>query len=464
GSLSSGGIIGNVGGIESKIKTAQQNGFDKIIIPVFSDFNQSLYVNNTDIEVIPLIDIIEAYNYFEGKNISLPSKNINDTNYQLLMQNLGYMMCMRTEEIKEIVNFTSIKQNSSLNKTLQVAQNSLNASIVAKQDNSFYSQGSFCYNANLNYRVVGEAQKNLILEQREEKISELKREILDKEILIKSKNYTDKIETVNDFYVYLIINNRINDAKNFIDESFDIDTALNETNQTKYQIKYEKIKQQKEVLYSHALERYYTVLLWEKLIVHDGSKMNFKPNAIKEACVKINKELSINLELLQDYGINVLNEELKKQFAYSLAPRQNQYLCIYNGLELKGKINTIFNSIGITNNNQKEYIEKINEIAQERLIFNNENDFPLIPYIYNEYSSDLIEQGDYNAAMLYSNYAIAYADLNLYIERNVYKPESLNSILHNLFDLSISSLIFIGALLILIAFIGDEYKKNNRKK
>jgi len=64
GSLASGGIIGNVGGIDKKIEVAENMGFEKIVIPIFSKYNKT---KNRTIEVLPAIDIIDAYNHFNGK-------------------------------------------------------------------------------------------------------------------------------------------------------------------------------------------------------------------------------------------------------------------------------------------------------------------------------------------------------------------------------------------------------------
>jgi predicted S18 family serine protease len=479
GSLNSGGVMGNVGGIDEKIIVAKNNNFKKVIIPVFSNYNETAH---QDVEIVKSIDIIEAYNNFNGKKYNIKTRDINTTKYSQLMQNLSVMMCDRTNELQKQINFSSIKQNSTLQKYIDSAEESTNASKLANQKQNYYSQGSFCYNSNINYRIVLENQKNITLKQREKTIEELEHTLNQDSAILNSKEYKNKIKTINDFYVYLILNNRLEEAREYLKESKKLEyipektsnnniannsnnntsnsNSTNSTNTTNTTItnnnntnSYEKILQQKTNLYSYALERHYTVSLWEKFIVHDGEKINIKEENIKNACLKINKEISIKSELLRNYGLNLFSEEIKKQNSYN-SEIANQYLCIYNGLELTGRMNTILNSVGINEQNQEEYTKQILNIAKERLSSSKENQFPLIPYIYTEYSYDLIEAGDYNSAMLYSNYALSYADISLYIEKDKSQKSYFNQSIKELFEMDTTSLLFIIPFLIIIAFLG----------
>ncbi len=55
GSLNAGGVIGNVGGIDEKIEIAEQLDFKKAIIPVFSDYNESI---KREIEVVKELTLL----------------------------------------------------------------------------------------------------------------------------------------------------------------------------------------------------------------------------------------------------------------------------------------------------------------------------------------------------------------------------------------------------------------------
>jgi hypothetical protein len=112
------------------------------------------------------------------------------------------------------------------------------------------------------------------------------------------------------------------------------------------------------------------------------------------------------------------------------------------------------NSIGIEEENQKEYGEKILDLTQSRLATKDSENFPIIPYIYFEYSRDLLEQDDLSSSMLYANYALSYADLNLYLEEDKRAKPILNYLINDLFSMDMKSLVFITSTFVLLAFLG----------
>jgi hypothetical protein len=149
----------------------------------------------------------------------------------------------------------------------------------------------------------------------------------------------------------------------------------------------------------------------------------------------------------------LFNKEVNEQLMLAQNPFENKYLCIYKGLELSGKINTVLNGISIKEADIQNYTEKILNITQSRLALNSNGDFPLIPYIYYEYGNDLLTQEDYSSSMLYANYALSYTDLNLYLEKEEPKKEFFKTVLNDLFKLDVTSLIFIGSILVILGFL-----------
>lgn len=461
GSLNSGGIIGNVGGIDEKVAVAEEFGFKKILIPIFSDYNQTKTENNK-INVIKVMDIIEAYNQFNGNKYSLKTYPINKEQFTLTMKELSNNLCNRADMMKKEIKINNKNESEYILKAL----NSINSSENALKNENYYSRGSFCYNANLNLRLEIEKNKNLSLKETEEQIKILEEKLNKKYFEIKSDNYKSNIKTMNDFYVYLILIDRIDEAKTYIEETktnpkeiiknIEININENTLNETNSSInesintnEFEKNEQiRKKRLYSYALERYETVKEWEKLIEHTGTTIKFTDNTIKNACDKINREISIKSELLSSYSITFFNEEINEvkelQSVFS-----NHYLCIYKGLELEGKINTILNSVGISNNKSENYSQKLIEFTNSRISLNSNGDFPLIPYIYHEYSTELNEIKDYSSSMLYSNYALSYADLNLFLEKEKITKSYINLIINKLYE----NPIFIIAIMLFIGFL-----------
>ncbi|MDA3855283.1 MAG: hypothetical protein PF569_03425 [Candidatus Woesearchaeota archaeon] len=459
GALNSGGIIGNVGGVDEKISIAQELGFRKVLIPVFSSYDENV---TYFIEIVKVIDVIEAYNNFNNQtHYDLKTQTINNSNYKRVMENLGQKMCDRSLNLINDIDFGIIKDNSSEDSSKEIADNSYNSSKTAKINENYYSQGSFCFNANLNYKALLETQKNLTLDDRNTELNALKSKVNLKYVEISSDGYLSKIKTINDFYVYLLLIDRIEESREFLKIAEDIEennlistnSNINISDLAEIDIlTKEEINSQKTRLYSYASERFYTVELWEELIINNGDRVKFNDKTISDACVKINREISIKSQLLNNYGFGFLNEEIGEQIGLG-EPFSNKYLCIYKGLELNGKINTLLNSMGINDEDQKNYTKELLEITNSRLNHNTNGDFPLIPYIYFEYSKDLFEQDDLSSSMLYSNYALSYTDLNIYLEKEVTRKSYFNTIIVELFSGNNESLVFLGALLVLLAFL-----------
>lgn len=468
GSLNSGGLVGVVGGVDKKVETAKNYGFEKVLIPVFSTFNDS--VNYSDIEVIKTIDIVEAYNEFNGDKYKLDLSRPTPTEgYESLMKELAVDLCERTESLKLEIDYSKIEENSSSDTLNKGGENSLNSSKISYENENYYSQGSFCYSGNLNFRNLIEKQKNLSLKIRNENIKSLKEKIEFKIEEITNLEFKENIQTINDFYVYLILLDRVFESKEHIDRAIEIEvneedfsftkelinTTTNETynetiflNESQIRTIKENVQIQKETLFSYAFERFYTVNLWEKFITHSGSKIKFTDSEIKQVCAKINRDLSIKNELLKNYNLNFLNDLIQTQQEF-MNPGKNKYLCVYKGLEMDGRINTILNSVGVSSDEEKEHIEKMVELTKSRINLNAKGDFQFIPTMYSEYSQELLKQGDLTASMLYSNYAMTYADLNLYLE----KEDLTNSIIETTLNKLFENILFVIAILVILAFL-----------
>ncbi len=471
GSLSSGGLIGNVGGVEQKIRTAEKLGFEKVIVPIFSSYN---ITGSEKIEIIEAMDVIEAYNNFNGKPYSIKKTELNKTNYELAMMQVAENLCGRSNELYDMIKTENIIENSSLDQHLKTAQKAINSSKTAEFNNNYYSMGSFCYNANINLRMIIEKEKNLTLKQRIREMIYLRNEVDDKNIEISNQPFLSSIKTLNDFYVYIILNDRTNEAydllqkpiEEYIDyekrkaESIDNMTLQKDNNNETVIINYDayiehekSLAEKYEKSYSYAIERFETVKLWENVIQNDGALISFNDVKIKSACNKISKEVNIKNQLLKAYNIGAFNEDLNKLNIMAETDDSNKYLCIYSGIELIARMNTVLNSITMNDSEMMEYTSNLINFTYSRISINNADVFPLIPYMYFEYSKDLAEQNDYASAVLYSNFALAYADINIYIEPINSKYDKLEQIFYNLFKMDILSITFVVCLLLIIGFL-----------
>jgi predicted S18 family serine protease len=452
GSLNSGGVIGNVGGVDEKIELAKEQGFSKVIIPSFSNYD----ANKTPegIEVVKAIDIIEAYNHYPGESYNLETSEISTENYDKVMGNLATQLCERAELLETQIESLEFEENSSEEKTYENAQESLNSSRLAKELENYYSQGSFCYNANINLRTLQEGEEKYTTKELDELLKRTLEGIRTEKQVISTQGYKSQIQSLNDLYVYLILTNRLNEAEEMIQSALEVKAEVQVEEGSNFseslilEIEDTRVKRAKTRAYANAKERLETVELWEKLMTHSGTPLRLNEERIEEACTKVNNELVVKQQVLKNYAISAFDENLAEQQSLD-SKGANKYLCLYNGLELSGRINTVLNSAGIQSNNTEYYTEKLHELVNTRLSLNNNGDFPLIPYIYYEYSGDLLAEEDYLSSMLYSNFALAYTDLNILLEEEKRGDAFFNLLLDNL----LGNLWFIAPLLVLLAFL-----------
>jgi predicted S18 family serine protease len=391
GTLNSGGVVGVIGGVDKKIELAQKNNFTKIFIPFGNKINKS---KNITIKVEKILDIEKFNEKFEYESYVLDKKD-----YEENMKKLSLNLCNYEKNLTKLINFKNKKNFSKFVKSYFSNYNlSLENSKLSKNIDD-YSKGSFCFVRNLNLRNIYEFQ-NYKKENFTLKYKKLKNEI-DKFILkISNKKYIkNEIKTLNDFYVYLLLIDRSFSALNYLE---DFETNKNLT------------KEDKISMYSFSYERLNTVYLWEKLIQNKGKILN--ENLIEKidlSCNKIKNKIELQNIFLEELEIkyfdNVINNFLSKI--------DNSYLCLYKGLELNSRINTILNYHNLEENQTKKLFQNYNLIAK-KLIYklSKKDSFPIIPYIYLKYSQDLINSNQTQGALNYINQAIEFSQINSYLD------------------------------------------------
>lgn len=434
GSLNSGGLIGSVGGVDEKIEVAKRNGFRKVLVPVFSNYSFDDSVDD-GFEVVEVFDVVDAYNNFDVERYELEQEELDREDYVLLMSGLADRLCQRSSEIRSRINFSELDVNGSVYGYVERGDSGFNSSVSAMEAGNFYSRGSFCYNAAINYRIVYEILRNLSLDGRETALTDLRDRIVSKSDEVGSERYRGDIFTINDFYVYLVLRDRLSEAMEFVDDGLENigdgkieDAALS---------------------YSYALERFNTVWLWEEFLVHEGRDIFFDGDDVESACFRINREIVMKNELLRRYGFDFFVGDISKQSR--LASLDDFYLCVYRGLQLEGKIDTVLGSFGIGKSDEENFIRRVFNFTRSRISVGVNGDFPLIPYIYYEYAGDLIEEGSLDSALLYLNYALSYGDLNLYFGEKE-EPGADFGGFDSFFDRLLGNWVFFLAILVFLGF------------
>lgn len=430
GNLNSNGIIGMVGGVEDKVERANSQGFDRVYIP-YGSLNESSIANfnsefrNFEIrESLDIIDVLKEE--FKSQNISLPQEEYSLDSYTQTMKFISDELCEISDNYLKIIennNYASINISNETSE-IQASLNQINNSKIANENEEFYSRGSFCYSANIG-------MKNLINTEElnsEEKIQE-EIELLEEKISQKKREYNPQLfprtlNSLNDIYTYLLLSNRIFETEEFLNQT---KTNFNETlqlrandnstnnnsqinNSTNSSLDFTATIQQ----LSLAQERLTTVEQWEEVFGTSNTKeAQLSYNRAQEICRLYITETNVLNELMNQYSIEVFNEQienLESQFS------QNPYLCIFNGMQTKGRMNTVLVGNTMNSNDIEGLIREFQAIAQSRMEFKSQGGVPLIPYISYEYSNTLLEVGNTQSALQYVQLALSYSELNILLD------------------------------------------------
>lgn len=430
GSLNSNGIIGMVGGVEKKVEVAKKLNFEKVFIP-FNGLNTSIIEEKStqNFEIVEVLDIISLLQETFNQNIQLNTQSFNIDEYKYTMRDLSDVLCN--------YSYSYLGDLSSENNSLSKVNSSLeqlNKSKIARKNQEYYSQGSFCYSANLGLKNELNLQNINLLENLEENI-ENQQNTIDKKIkFYDSPLATHNLETLNDIYVYLLVKNRLYESKELLNNSISKLEELKEFNmitnesqnltQKEINISKERIFNQSIQQLSFSQERYKTVLAWESLFKKTTSKKTkLSKNKAQEICSLQISQINVLNQLLKQYEINIFDNSIEKLQNLS---SQDSFRCVYTSLELKGRMNSIIGAITLENSDEdfEAIITQFEKIAEQRIQFHSQGEIPLIPYVYYEYSKSLKKTKDYQSAMQYIHASLSFSELNILLDENKVKSNT----------------------------------------
>lgn len=443
GNLNSNGIIGMVGGVAQKVDRAKSENFQRVYIPYGSLNESKLQEFNSRFsrfEVVESLDIINILkNEFSEMNISLSREKFNTDSYTQAMKFISDELCEISNSYLEIIdenNYTEIDVNNS---EIGGSLNQINNSKIANENEEFYSRGSFCYSANIGLKNIinsnelnSEQKIRKEIELLEEKIEQKKRQY-------NPQLYPMSLNSLNDIYTYLLLSNRIYETQDFLNQSREslksltqlasnessnktLNKTLEEINQTHNNTIAQNISNSEadftaviEQL-SLAQERFTTVQQWEQVFKTSNTKKAQLPfNRAQEICRLYITENQVLNELMIQYSIDIFNEQIEELEEFS---SENPYLCIFNGMQIKGRINTILLGNTMNLEDVESLVKEFQNIAQSRMEFKSQGGLPLIPYISYEYSNTLLNVGSSQSALQYIQLALAYSELNILLDES----------------------------------------------
>lgn len=441
GNLNSNGIIGMVGGIDEKVKRARDEGFQRVYIPLDSlNYTQTLNSSNEEegFEIIESLDILDVLKEeFNSSDIVLPEETYSLASYTKTMKEISDELCYLSQNyLEQIRNDENISINSS---RVQTSISQINNSEIANENREFYSRGSFCYSANIGLKNEINLKTITSLPKLEGEIHQLEEELEAKKRMYEPKLFPQTLNSLNDIYTYLLLSNRIYETEEFIDTSkeyFNLSQGIENQSQENLTInssQTEAFRQNTTISskedfsiaveqLSLAQERFTTVEQWESVFgSSNAKKAQLSYNRAQEICRLYITENTVLNNLMNQYGISVFDESVEGLDELRL---ENPYLCIFNGMQVKGRINSVLIGNSADSGDIDNLIREFQKIAQSRMEFKSQGEVPLIPYISYEYSQSLSNVGNTQSALQYVQLALAYSELNILLDET---PETSSS-------------------------------------
>jgi uncharacterized protein len=426
GTINSGGLIGPVGELKAKIDAGSKAGIKKILVPLGSvvekEINNSIKKGNltkndnlTKAKNNLTIDLIE-YGKEKGVEIKevltindvvyeltgvrlreIKGELIGDEDYKSTMRELAVMLCNRSSMFYDKVKDIEFDNKTGLDMT---KENAINLSIRGKDafdKKLFYSSASYCFGSNVKFNYIYLMSLNLSQKQILDKIYLMKNKLNNFSSFIKNK----EILTITDLESYMVVKERLTEAKEFLDKSW---FTLNESKSALSNLAY-------------ATERIFSAYSWAYFFDHRGKKFKFNNEILRNSCLKKIAEVEERYQyLILQFPFRLEETRKELNYAYSDLENKDYELCLFKASKAKASVDILLNLMGIEEKNVIELVKQKLNITKKVIIRDIQKDiFPVLGYSYYEYSNELKDSDKYSA-LLYSEYALELSNLDMYFK------------------------------------------------
>jgi len=408
GTINSGGLIGPVGGVKEKVEAAKAIGLKKVLIPSGEMIvtagnettNLSYLSKQIGIQVVEVSTLDEALKEFTGKEIKQNYRDINiDSQYKDTMRFLSQSLCNRSKKLQQETK--NLKANNNITKALrEEATNLTSKAQAAYNSGTYYSSASYCFGANVEYSTLALYTKNLSKATMQQEISKLSSQIEDFSKEIDKR----KRETITDLESFMVIKERLNEAKDTLDEAKKL---LNATNSTERIIR----------PIAFAQERINSAYSWASFFGKGGKKFNLNSDVLKKSCQAKISEADERVQYVQLYlpaSLASVQKSIKK--AQEELRNGNYELCLSTASKAAADVDIVLSVFGVDPGQYKNLLERKLEIVRNNIARQSSKGlFPILGYSYYEYANSL-KDSDLFSAMLYSEYALELGNLDIYFK------------------------------------------------
>ena len=420
GTINSGGLIGPVGGLKAKIKSAVDNHINIVLIPsgtrfqndesdarkliadIFDDQNISKeiktkqidlveYGKSLEVDVYEVSDVEEALSYFEGYRYVKKKVSIEiDENYLETMEEVSNLLCDYTNQIMVELGNKSYVGNIFYDAATQL----INKSKSVLQNKEYYTRASYCFGANVQLRSLQyEKLSNVEFLQATKEISAV-------------KLGGQKDASIRNLQTALIVNERMDEKNILVKDALKLfnSSLQNGTNglNARHTLAFAK-------------ERLNSAVAWS-IFFEDDVEDGISKQDLKLACEKKLDEAKERIEYVT--AIYDKDFEIDFESARKKALQEKYDECLFKASLAKSEANVLLSVMGVSNDRIDTIIYNKLEAAKREIV--SQESFPILAYSYYEYGNNLIDD-DPGAALTYAEYALELSNLDIYFEGLKYK-------------------------------------------
>lgn len=429
GTINVGGLIGPVAGIIGKIDAAKSAGVTKVLIPkgtryepkpehtynelltnttaLFYTFDNETeqyeidllaYGKQVGVEVKEVATLQEAMEELTGKRYAVNEEEIIPEEwYTTTMATIAQDLCQRKSDI-----FQQLEQQEESNTTIQeeilnITRNAENATAYGQ----YYVAASTCFGGNIYLQSLLLQKEQMNETQFSTRLVALNATLVTLQETIDAK----KLETITDLQTYLVVNERLDEARQTLAEA-----SVLLTFQTT------PLGLEDELAY--AIERLYSAQSWMTFFGTQGKKLKLDEEALADSCTRKLAEAQERYQYVKLITEDPLQKIVSSlDTAYLESKKQNYIVCLDMASRAKANLDILLSLIGLRNEETMAVLveERVRLVKQ---IINKQQDkgyFPMLGYSYYEYAAFLKEEQLYSA-LIYSHHALEFSHLDMYFK------------------------------------------------
>ncbi|MBR9676200.1 hypothetical protein GOV05_04275 [Candidatus Woesearchaeota archaeon] len=442
GTISSGGLIGPVGGIEEKVKAATKKGITTVYIPKIHNLNGTNITTLSeeyDVEIIEVFSFDDLYLDVFGGIPKPDVEIIPSKTYTEAMKSISENLC---DDANNLLIF--LKDDNNTNSSVINSSEALyNKSINETNTNDFYSAASYCFGAATRL----ETQRMKLLND-----SELNEELLNastKYLIFLNQIDEKRIRSFTDLQAFMITRERLSEAAQSL---FSINTS-NITSSDRADLAY-------------SIMRLNSAEYWSEFFdLEVNEEFVFDDDALLGSCLEKLREVEGYLNYVDTYLTGFSSSREKLDLGYDHYYRGDYALCLFKAIKTKSDMELLLSTLNVGFDDVQELIDQKILIAK-RSIDNNvkKGVFPILAYSYLSYAESLRFDEPFSA-LLYLEYAASMSDLSIYFEKEPQSQTSFFSLVPTEYFVFFGFGLITGASFVaLISLLVFNLNKKSKKK